>query len=110
MTMEVVGGIMGAAIVCERSNKVVDIDNNNEAALQAVVEHLRKHDTMILATTEDGQPWAAGVFFAHEVTSDGKLVLYTTMIQGSRKVEALGKHPRIGFYVGPSKPTRWLQG
>src|SRR5262245_22701403 len=85
-------------------------DTNNEAALQAVVEHLRKYDTMILATADHGQPWTAGVFFAHEVTPDGNLVLYVTMLQGSRKVETLQKNPKVGFYVGPREPSKWLQG
>ena len=88
----------------------MDVDSNNEAALKNVVELLGQYDTMILATAENGQPWAAGVFFAHEVTPDGKIVLYTTMIKGSRKLEALQKNPKVGFYVGPRKPTRWLQG
>src|SRR5438552_7242255 len=96
--------------VCERSHKVMKTDMNNEAALQTVVEHLRQYDTLILATAENGQPWTAGVFFAHEITSDGKLVLYATMLQGSRKLETLQKNPRVGFYVGPREPSRWLQG
>lgn len=85
-------------------------DSNNEAALQSVTEHLRQYDTLILATAENGQPWTAGVFFAHEVTADGKLVLYATMLQGSRKVETLQKNPKVGFYVGPREPSKWLQG
>jgi 1,4-dihydroxy-2-naphthoate octaprenyltransferase len=88
----------------------MDIDSNNEAALRNVVELLGEYDTMILATAENGQPWTAGVFFAHEITADGKLVLYATMLKGSRKLETLQKNPRVGFYVGPRKPTRWLQG
>lgn len=86
------------------------IDSNNEAAIGNITEHLRQHDTMILATAEHGQPWTAGVFFAHEVTADGKLVLYATMLQGSRKVETLQKNPKVGFYVGPREPSKWLQG
>ena len=85
-------------------------DSNNDPALQSVSEHLHQYDTMILATAEHGQPWTSGVFFAHEVTPDGKLVLYATMLQGSRKVETLQKNPRVGFYVGPREPSRWLQG
>src|SRR5437867_2841230 len=95
---------------CERSNKVMRTDSNNEVALQSVIEHMRQYDTMILATAEDGQPWTAGVFFAHEVTADGKLVLYATMLQGSRKVDTLQKNPKVGFYIGPREPSRWLQG
>ena len=38
------------------------------------------------------------------------MVLYTTMLKGSRKLEALKENPKVGFYVGPRKPTRWLQG
>src|SRR5436190_65807 len=85
-------------------------DSNNEAALQSVSEHLHQYDTMILATAENGQPWTSGVFFAHKVTPDGKLVLYATMLQGSRKVDTLQKNPKVGFYVGPREPSRWLQG
>src|SRR6478672_2108171 len=96
--------------VCERSNKVMDVDTNNEAALRNVVELLGQYDTMILATAEHGQPWTAGVFYAHEITADSKLVLYATMLKGSRKLDTLQKNPRVGFYVGPRKPTRWLQG
>src|SRR5438477_12290846 len=62
--------------VRERSNTVMKVDTNNEIALQNVVEHLRQYDTMILATAEDGQPWTAGVFVAHEITPNGKLILY----------------------------------
>src|SRR5437762_4441606 len=96
--------------VCERSNKVMETDTNNEAERQNIVEHLRQHDTMILATAEHGQPWTAGIFFAHEFTVDGKLVLYATMLKGSRKLESLKENPKVGFYIGPRKPTRWLQG
>jgi 1,4-dihydroxy-2-naphthoate octaprenyltransferase len=96
--------------VCERSNKLMEMDTNNEAARRNVAEHLLQYDTMILATAEHGQPWTAGVFFAHEFTADGKLVLYTTMLKGSRKLETLKENPKVGFYVGPRKPTRWLQG
>src|SRR5262245_19866595 len=85
-------------------------DSNNEAALQSVSEHLHQYDTMILATAEKGQPCTSGVFFAHEVTPDGKIVLYATMLQGSRKVDTLQKNPKVGFYVGPREPSRWLQG
>jgi 1,4-dihydroxy-2-naphthoate octaprenyltransferase len=86
------------------------VDSNNDVALENVIEHLKQYDTMIFATAEDGQPWTAGVFVAHEITPDGKLVLYTTMLQGSRKLETLKKNPKVGFYIGPRQPTRWLQG
>src|SRR5205823_15036021 len=95
---------------CERSNKPMRTDSNNEGALQSVTEHLGQYDTMILATAENGQPWTAGVFFAHEVTAGGRVVLYATMLQGSRKLETIKKNPKVGFYVGPREPTRWLQG
>lgn len=89
---------------------MMKIDSNNDSALQAIIEHLRQYDTLILATSEHGQPWTAGVFFAHEVTPEGKLVLYATMLQGSRKVDTLRRNPKVGFYVGPREPSRWLQG
>ncbi len=89
---------------------MMKIDTNNEAALQAVTEHLRQYDTLILATSERGQPWTAGVFFAHEVRPNGRIVLYATMIQGSRKVDTLRRNPKVGFYVGPREPSKWLQG
>src|SRR5438270_2905005 len=96
--------------LCEGSSKVMKTDSNNEAAIQSVSEHLHQYPSMILATAENGQPWTSGVFVAHEVTPDGKLVLYATMLQGSRKLETLQKNPKVGFYVGPREPTRWLQG
>ncbi len=71
------------------------VDTNNEAALDAVVGLLSEHDTMILATSERGQPWTSGVFFAHEITTGGKLVLYATMLQGSRKVDTLQRNPKV---------------
>jgi pyridoxine/pyridoxamine 5'-phosphate oxidase len=67
------------------------------------------HETMVLATAgADGQPEAAAVFFALE---DGPPpALICTLLSRSKKLAQIRANPRVGFFIGPPRPTRWLQG
>lgn len=70
---------------------------------------IAEHETMVLATADaDGQPEAAAVFFAFE---DGPPpVLICTLLSHSAKLAQIRANPRVGFFIGPPQPTRWLQG
>lgn len=70
---------------------------------------LAEHDTLVLATrAPDGQPEAAGVFFA-PVVEGGRLLLVTTILASSRKLGHIRADPRAAVYIGPGQPSRWIQ-
>lgn len=70
---------------------------------------LAEHQTLVLATSEGGAPWASQVFYAEEVV-DGRLSIYFATLKPSRKWRHLKKNPIVSFAVGSEMPTRWLQG
>lgn len=81
--------------------------------MSALPERMRaliaEHQTMVLATADaDGQPEAAAVFFALDDGSQPALIC--TLLSRSAKLAQIRANPRVGFFVGPPRPTRWLQG
>jgi len=82
--------------------------------MDALPERIRSvlagFQTMVLATAgADGQPEAASVFFA-AVGDAPRFVLICAMQGRSAKLARLGENPRVGFFIGPQTPSRWLQG
>ena len=61
---------------------------------QQVIEYLKDHNTMTLATCADDTPWAATVFFASE-----DLKLYFFSAPDSRHCQNLAHNPRVAVTV-----------
>ncbi|HXG52219.1 MAG TPA: pyridoxamine 5'-phosphate oxidase family protein [candidate division Zixibacteria bacterium] len=59
-----------------------------------ILEYLKSHNTMTLATCADGVPWAATVFYA----SDG-LSLYFFSAPDTRHSENLARNPRVAVTI-----------
>lgn len=67
------------------------------------------HRTWVVATARDGLPWISGSFFAPHWTPDGELCFYCAFRCNSYKLATLRLNPQAAVYVGPDRPTRWLQ-
>jgi Pyridoxamine 5'-phosphate oxidase len=78
-------------------------------ALERALWALRAYDTMALATTSQGGPHVAGVFFAPERTETGIRLLIATR-GGSRLHRDLEADPRVAFMCSPGNASRWIQG
>ena len=78
-------------------------------ALERALWALRAYDTMALATTSQGGPHVAGVFFAPERTETGIRLLIATR-GGSRLHRELEADPRVAFMCSPGNASRWIQG
>ena len=61
---------------------------------QQILEYLRSHNTMTLATTHGDLPWAATVFFANE-----GFHLYFFSAPESRHCQNLAANPRVGVTI-----------
>jgi uncharacterized protein len=61
---------------------------------QQILEYLRSHNTMTLATTEGDRPWAATVFFA-----SADFHLYFFSAPESRHCQNLAVNPRVGVTI-----------
>src|SRR4026207_1160056 len=61
---------------------------------QQILEYLRSHNTMTLATTHGDLPWAATVFFANE-----DFHLYFFSAPESRHCQNLAANPRVGVTI-----------
>jgi nitroimidazol reductase NimA-like FMN-containing flavoprotein (pyridoxamine 5'-phosphate oxidase superfamily) len=75
-------------------------------ALRAFLAH---HRTMVLATEMDGQPSCTRVFFAATYETSELPTLYTLVKSPSRKLANLQANPRVGVFIGPERPTSWLE-
>ena len=71
---------------------------------------LRAYDTAALGTVSEDGPHVAGVFFAPELSDDGRIQLLIATIQGSRKQREMSADPRVAFMCSPGNPSRWIQG
>ncbi len=60
-----------------------------------VLAYLRSHHTMMVATVEGEQPWAAGVFFVHS----SNLSLYFLSEAGTRHSRELEGNPRVAVTI-----------
>lgn len=88
------------------------MDVHDEARLRSTInEFLARHDTLAIATEDNGQPYVTRVFYAEEPLSEERntLTLYCTFILTSRKLANLQRNPRAGIFIGPEKPTTWLE-
>lgn len=70
---------------------------------------LAQHDTLAIATEHDGQPYVTRVFYVEQPIQDEQLTLFGTFITTSRKLANLRQNSRVGLFIGPERPTVWLE-
>lgn len=78
--------------------------------IDAVRALFDSYQTMSIATSDEGEPWAAKVFFVDDTPSAGRLDLCIALILTSRKLAILERNPRLAFVVAGDTPDRWVQG
>ncbi len=61
---------------------------------QEILKYLEEHNTLTLATFQDGMPWAAALFYAN----DG-FTLYFLSATNTRHVESLTRNPQVAATV-----------
>jgi nitroimidazol reductase NimA-like FMN-containing flavoprotein (pyridoxamine 5'-phosphate oxidase superfamily) len=81
------------------------------AEREKINRFLADYDTLVIATEEGDQPYATRAFFVEKPldTNDASLDLYGTFIVTSRKLANLKANPRVGLFIGPDKPSAWLE-
>jgi len=72
---------------------------------------LADYDTLVIATQDGDQPYATRAFYVEKpLDAHGTaLDLYGTFIVTSRKLANLRTNPRVGLFIGPDKPSAWLE-
>src|SRR6266702_6543428 len=76
---------------------------------ETITTFLAQHDTLAIATEQQGQPYVTRVFYVEQPIDNDTLKLYGTFITTSRKLANLRQNPRVGLFIGPSEPTAWLE-
>ncbi len=76
---------------------------------ETITTFLAQHDTLAIATEQQGQPYVTRVFYVEQPIDNDTLKLYGTFITTSRKLANLQQNPRVGMFIGPSQPTVWLE-
>ena len=76
---------------------------------ETIDKFLAQYDTLIIATEHEGQPYATRAFYVEQPVNDTNLTLYGTFITTSRKLANLRQNPRVGLFIGPDRPTAWLE-
>jgi hypothetical protein len=84
-------------------------NDRTDAGLERALWALRAYDTIALATSGEGGPHVAGVFFAPERTASGIRLLIAAR-DGSRLHRELEADPRVAFMCSPGNASRWIQG
>ena len=82
------------------------MDNTTRETIQSF---LAQYETLAIATVHNGQPYVTRVFFVEEPVNDTSMKLYGTFITSSRKLANLHENPRVGLFIGPDKPSIWLE-
>jgi hypothetical protein len=82
------------------------MENTTREMVQAF---LAQYETLAIATVHDRQPYVTRVFFVEEPVNDSSLKLHGTFITSSRKLANLRENPRVGLFIGPDKPSIWLE-
>ncbi len=81
----------------------------DEITRETITTFLEQHDTLAIATEQQGQPYVTRVFYVEQPIDNDTLKLYGTFITTSRKLANLQQNPRVGLFIGPSQPTVWLE-
>jgi nitroimidazol reductase NimA-like FMN-containing flavoprotein (pyridoxamine 5'-phosphate oxidase superfamily) len=81
----------------------------DETTLTKITAFLARYQTLVLATEDEGQPYATRIFFVEEPATATACRLYGTLITTSRKLANLRRNPRAGLFVGPDQPSVWME-
>ena len=78
---------------------------------EAINQFLAQYETLAIATEDEGQPYVTRAFFVEKPVGaeDTSLTLYGTFIVTSRKLANLRQNARVGLFIGPDQPSRWLE-
>ena len=80
-----------------------------ETDLAKINEFIARYQTLVIATENEGQPFATRIFFVEDSATETTLKLYGTLITSSRKLANLRQNPRVGIFIGPDQPSTWLE-
>ena len=74
-------------------------------------QFLAQHETLVIATEHEGQPFVTRAFYVEKPieAGDTSLTLYGTFIVTSRKLANLRENGRVGLFIGPDQPSVWLE-
>lgn len=81
----------------------------DETTIAKINSFIAQYQTLVIATENEGQPFATRIFFVEEPANAIALKLYGTLITSSRKLANLRKNPRVGIFIGPDMPSSWLE-
>jgi len=77
---------------------------SNETLRATVLEYIKQHHTMTLATTLDNQPWATPIFYA----SDGFKLYFLSSPRTSRHGKNLSANPKVSASITEDYPLKQL--
>ena len=80
-----------------------------ETTLTTINTFVAQYATLVIATEYEGQPFATRIFFVEDPTTATGSTLYGTLITSSRKLANLKQNPRVGIFIGPDQPSKWLE-
>jgi hypothetical protein len=88
------------------------IPNSDEASSRVEATKLLfdAHDTMSLAVSDAGEPWAAVVYFVDDEPSPGSLDMCCSILMSPQRRALFQTRPRVAFVVAGTEPDRWFQG
>ena len=83
----------------------------DDSTREAINQFLAQYETLAIATEDEGQPYVTRAFFVEKPVGaeDTSLTLYGTFIVTSRKLANLRQNARVGLFIGPDQPSRWLE-
>lgn len=81
----------------------------DETTLTKITAFIAQYQTLVLATEDEGQPYATRIFFVEEPATTTTCKLYGTLITTSRKLANLRQNPRVGIFIGPDQPSTWME-
>ena len=81
----------------------------DETTLTKITAFIAQYQTLVLATEDEGQPYATRIFFVEDPTTATTCRLYGTLITTSRKLANLRHNPRVGIFMGPDQPSTWME-
>lgn len=84
------------------------IDDTTRATIN---QFLAQYETLVIATEYEGQPFVTRAFYVEKPieANDTSLTLYGTFIVTSRKLANLRENGRVGLFIGPDRPSVWLE-
>lgn len=83
----------------------------DETTRTTINQFLAQYETLVIATEHEGQPFVTRAFYLEKPieAGDTSLTLYGTFIVTSRKLANLRENARVGLFIGPDKPSVWLE-